>query len=271
MIELPLAFVGGLLGTAHCVGMCGPFAITIGTGALSWSSNLMRQLSYSAGRIFTYAFLGAIAGYVGFRISGKATSLVPIQAALSILAGCLLLWQGLRAAGWMPRLFGGGTTVAGNCFAKSAFTPFLTAPGWQNAFLAGLLTGFLPCGLLYAYLALAVSGGSFAFGMTLMIAFGAGTVPLMVVTGLAASVIQMAARRKLLKVAAVCVILTGVASIHRGVSFVPAAFSAPATNPTEAASAAAALCPGCEDPAAAHVPGAHAEATESATERHAGD
>ena len=105
VIELPLAFIGGLLGTAHCVGMCGPFAIAIGTGARGWSNQLLRQLSYSAGRIFTYGFLGAAAGYAGWRIAGKATSLVPIQAGLCILAGCLLLWQGTASRGMGTRVF----------------------------------------------------------------------------------------------------------------------------------------------------------------------
>lgn len=239
MIELPLAFVGGLLGTAHCVGMCGPFAISIGAAAHSTSSQLIRQASYSAGRIFTYAFLGAVAGYSGWRVAQEANSLIMMQASLSIVAGVLLLWQGLRAAGWLPWQFRVARRPQAGCLAQGALGTFLTAPGWHNAFLAGILTGFLPCGLLYAYLALAVSGGSLLFGMTLMVAFGAGTVPLMVVVGLAASLVGVATRQRLLRLAAVCVILTGVVSIHRGVMF--------ARTPTSAGSESAETiaCPAC--------------------------
>ena len=53
MIELPLVFLGGLLGSAHCVGMCGGFALTIGLGARDVAANVCRQLVYTAGRIFT--------------------------------------------------------------------------------------------------------------------------------------------------------------------------------------------------------------------------
>ena len=68
MIELPLLFTAGILGSTHCLGMCGPFALAIGSQAPGWKSNLLRQLVYSAGRIFTYASLGAMAGFGGWRL-----------------------------------------------------------------------------------------------------------------------------------------------------------------------------------------------------------
>ncbi len=57
MIELPLVLLGGLLGSSHCIGMCGGFAISIGLGNRRLSSHVLRQLVYSSGRVFTYAFL----------------------------------------------------------------------------------------------------------------------------------------------------------------------------------------------------------------------
>src|SRR6516162_3919848 len=103
MIELPLIFLGGLLGSAHCVGMCGGFALTIGVGAPSFFSNLARQLAYTLGRVLTYSFFGVVAGYAGLWLSRKAGTLVNVQAGLSILAGSLLVFQGLLALGVLPR------------------------------------------------------------------------------------------------------------------------------------------------------------------------
>jgi sulfite exporter TauE/SafE len=96
------------------------------------------------------------------------------------------------------------------------FAAFLTAPGLTNAFLAGVLTGFLPCGLVYAYVALAASAGALPAGAATMVLFGAGTAPLMILTGSGASLLSLAARRRVLHAAAWCVVLTGVLTISRG-------------------------------------------------------
>ena len=76
MIELPLVFVAGILGTAHCLGMCGPFALAIGAGASGWRGALGRQFAYTAGRVFTYGVLGAIAGYGGARLTQSLPAIV---------------------------------------------------------------------------------------------------------------------------------------------------------------------------------------------------
>jgi len=218
VIELGLIFVGGLLGSSHCIGMCGGFALSIGSGAKRLTANLNRQLAYSAGRITTYSFGGAVAGFAGLRLTHGPRSFVNFQAGLSIAAGALLVVQGLYAAGVLPRRRVKGT--AGACLSRTLFASFLTAPGLTNTFLAGLMTGFLPCGLVYAYLTLAVSSGHVASGMAMMAAFGLGTVPVMVATGCGGSLLNLAARRYLFNVAAWCVVLTGVVSLARGFGFV---------------------------------------------------
>ena len=63
---LVLVFMGGLLGSAHCVGMCGGFVVGIGLGSKSWGGNLARQLVYSLGRVCTYILIGAMSGFAGF-------------------------------------------------------------------------------------------------------------------------------------------------------------------------------------------------------------
>jgi len=220
MIELPLVFLGGLLGSAHCVGMCGGFAFSIGIGSRGFACNLRRQVLYTAGRIFTYSFFGVVAGYAGFWIAGRASLWINAQAALCVVAGVLLAAQGLLALGLVPRRFlptpfGGGTA----CLAGSFVGPFLTSRRSSHVLLAGVLTGFLPCGLVYGYLALATSSANIGEGLLTMSLFGAGTGPLMILAGAGSSLLSPTTRRNLLKISAVCVSLTGLISIVRGVLF----------------------------------------------------
>lgn len=221
MIELPLVFVAGILGTAHCLGMCGPFVLTIGGSAPGWWTALGRQLSYSLGRIFTYSVLGAIAGFCGERLTAALPLLVNIPALLAVAAGILLVHQGLRSAGVLRRPLWRFSTAqpAAPCLAGGFLAQFLRQPGASGVFLAGVFTGFLPCGLLYGMLALATSTHSILGGSATMAVFGLGTTPILVLTGVGGRLMGLATRRWLYAAAAWCLILTGVVSVARGVSF----------------------------------------------------
>jgi uncharacterized protein len=218
MIEWPFIFLGGLLGSSHCVGMCGGFAVSIGVGARNLGDNLRRQAIYSLGRLFTYSFLGSISGFAGLWMVHRTASFVNLQAALSVVAGLFLGYQGLLALGAIPRP---SWRILGRpgppCLAGEFAGTFLTSPRRCDLFLAGLWTGFLPCGLVYGYLALATSSASVVSGLTTMALFGAGTVPIMTLTGAGASLLSLTARRRLYRVAAVCVFLTGLLTLARGI------------------------------------------------------
>jgi uncharacterized protein len=221
MIELPLVFLGGLLGSAHCVGMCGGFAVSIGLGSRGFGSNLRRQLLYTTGRVFTYSFFGIIAGYAGSWIAARASLWINIQATLSLLAGVLLVAQGSLALGVVRRRYWPKTTGGGSvCLMGSFVGPFLASSSSSHVLLAGVLTGFLPCGLVYGYLALASSSASIWAGLLTMSIFGAGTGPLMILSGTGGSLIAHARRSTFLRISAVCVGLTGLISIVRGILFV---------------------------------------------------
>lgn len=220
MIELPLVFLGGLLGSAHCIGMCGGFAVTIGLSAPGVAANVRRQLIYSAGRIFTYSFLGIAAGYAGLWFANRAGLWINAQAALCLVAGLLLAGQGLVALDLIPRWRGAKRVSGGSlCLARSFVGPFLASTRAIDVLVAGVLTGFLPCGLVYGFLALASSSASTWAGMVVMIVFGAGTAPLMIMAGAGASLISYAKRQHLLRISAACVLVTGLVSIARGLSF----------------------------------------------------
>lgn len=215
--EWPMLVVSGMLGAAHCLGMCGPFALVIGATATNWPTNLKRQLSYSAGRVFTYAVLGAMAGFVASRLAGSLPVWTNLPAMLSIAAGLLLIWQGLLATGLVrSQGVGGGVT----CPGAAAFRGLLTAKGLIDMFVAGLFTGLLPCGLLYGMLAYAASRHDVVAGMVTMAAFGSGTMPAMVAAGLGGSGLTVVGRRRMYAVAAWCLVATGVISIIRGASFI---------------------------------------------------
>jgi sulfite exporter TauE/SafE len=217
MWELPLIFVGGLLGSAHCLGMCGPLALAVGTTTTGWRGNLARQLVFSVGRIFTYATLGAMVAFAGLSLAQRASFLVHAQAWLAIVAGVVLIVMGLATAGVLPRRVSG--TGSMGCLAGTWLGTLLRDGRASSTFLAGLFTGFIPCGLVYAFLALAASTASMPWGAATMAAFGAGTVPLMVLTGLGGSVLSLKARGRVLQVAAWCVVVAGLISITRGAGF----------------------------------------------------
>ena len=230
-MELSLVFIGGLLGSSHCVGMCGGFAVSIGTGASRIRQNFARQLVYSMGRILTYAFLGALAGFAGASLKTHAGTFINVSAALSMIAGGLLLWQGVSLLG----IFSPKKPQAAQhapCLTGGLLSTFLQSPHLFDMFIAGVITGFLPCGLVYAFLTYASVSGNFLTGAMMMAAFGLGTVPLMVVSGLSISALSVPLREKFYRAAAVIVILTGVLTIGRGVAFASGvASSSPITCP----------------------------------------
>jgi hypothetical protein len=218
MTALPLIFIAGVLGSSHCIGMCGPFALTIGASATSWKANLAKQVLYTLGRVFTYSVLGALAGFGGLYLQRTVPALVNIAALLAVVAGLFLLYQGLLAARVIRRKTPNATGVP--CLAGDFFGSFLKSPSLANVFLAGLFTGMLPCGLVYGFVALAASSGDMLLGAAIMGVFGLGTAPIMILTGCGGSLLSLATRKQLFRAAAWCVVLTGLVSIARGVGFV---------------------------------------------------
>jgi sulfite exporter TauE/SafE len=150
-----------------------------------------------------------------------------------MLAGVLLMVQGLAASGALP--WRAWTGTAGGCLGPSLFAVLLHAPRFSRVFLAGVINGILPCGLVYAYLALAAGSGAMWTGGLTMFLFGLGTMPLMVLVGSSGHLLGMTSRRRLWRLAAWCVVLTGVISLLRGVGFVD---HVPFSGPSDCA-----LCP----------------------------
>lgn len=212
-----LIFVSGVLGSAHCIGMCGGIAATMSLGTRSVTQAMLRQGCWSLGRTLTYVFLGVMAAAIGAKFLKSQGNAVWLQAMFAIIAGVLLIIQGLHAAGWLSWQVRRRSGLP--CVTRTVFSQFFKGGSSTGVFIAGLLTGFLPCGLVYSFLALAASSGSVAKGVLIMLCFGLGTIPVMLLTGAGLSLATTGIRRKLIRVAAVSVVITGVMTAARGIVF----------------------------------------------------
>ena len=186
------AFLAGLLGGVHCAGMCGGIV-----GSLSVAARgpvVARQLAFNSGRIASYATAGAAVGMLG-GLGQLAGPVLLAQTAMYALAHVMMVMLGLYIAGWgraVLRLERVGVVVWRRVepIARRLIPIDTTA----KAFAAGLAWGWVPCGLVYTMLMLALASGSAAAGAAIMAAFGLGTLPTLLAAGLAAQRL-MAIRR----------------------------------------------------------------------------
>ncbi len=174
-------FLVGLLGGTHCVGMCGGIvsALSLG-GPARWSLHL----AYNGGRILSYGVAGAIAGAVGgagLLLEGA----LPVRLVLYLLANLMLVALGLYLIG-VTRALAFTERLGQNLWRRlqPLGQRFLPARTVAQAFPLGLLWGWLPCGLVYSALATALTAGSPVRGAGLMLAFGLGTLPNLLLAGL---------------------------------------------------------------------------------------
>lgn len=203
------AFVLGLIGSLHCAGMCGPLAMAlpvIGNSRLSFTTG---RLLYNAGRLLTYCVVGAL-----FGVLGRSLSLAGMQRWVSIGAGVLIL-VGLilstRAATKLPAW----QTVA---FLKRTFGTLLRQRTFASMLLLGAINGLLPCGLVYVAAAGATATGAITSAIAYMIAFGIGTLPVMLGLGFAGKGLPLKFRFRLQKLIPVSVAAVALLLIMRGMS-----------------------------------------------------
>lgn len=206
--QLVSALVLGLLGGGHCLGMCGGLmgALTLAIPPEQRGRRLRLLLAYNLGRILSYACAGLLLGLAGWAIAKT-----PFAAALRVIAGLLLISMGLYLAGWWSGLthieaLGRGLWKHIQPFA-SRLLPVSSVP---QALLLGALWGWLPCGLVYSTLLWTSSQGSALDSALLMLAFGLGTWPVLLATGLAAEQVTALLRKRSVRMAGgVLVILFG--------------------------------------------------------------
>jgi len=193
------ALVLGLLGGGHCLGMCGGLmgALTLAIPPEQRARRFRLLLAYNLGRILSYSLAGLLLGLAGWAIASG-----PLALGLRIVAGLLLICMGLYLAGWWSGLtrieaLGRGLwkhiqPLAGRLLPVSSL---------PRALLLGALWGWLPCGLVYSTLLWAASQGDAVDSALLMLAFGLGTWPVLLATGLAAERLTALLRRRGVRIA----------------------------------------------------------------------
>lgn len=209
---LPLlgsAMILGLLGGGHCLGMCGGLmgALTLAIPPEQRGRRLRLLLAYNLGRILSYACAGLLLGLAGWAVASS-----PAALALRVVAALLLIAMGLYLAGWWSGLtrieaLGRGLWR----YIQPVASHLLPVSSLPRALLLGALWGWLPCGLVYSTLLWAASQGNAGYSAALMLAFGVGTWPVLLATGLAAERVNILLRRRSVRVAGgVLVMLFGI-------------------------------------------------------------
>ncbi|MEI6206820.1 MAG: sulfite exporter TauE/SafE family protein [Desulfuromonadales bacterium] len=215
MIEIWLAFLAGLTGSFHCLGMCGgivaALSMTGRCGALH--SGIVSQLFYNLGRISTYTLLGSVAGFIGSSLDLPALKSYGIWFFCG--ANLFVIVVGLTSAlgfSWFNL-----SSLEGNAgkFLSGPLRRALPGNSPFSSFPFGIILGFLPCGLVYAPLMVAMGSGSPIRGGAIMAALGLGTMPVLLIFGTASSVISGAIRNAMFRVVGLVVALMGIAGLWR--------------------------------------------------------
>ncbi|WP_296182834.1 sulfite exporter TauE/SafE family protein [Pseudomonas sp. UBA1879] len=182
--QLVSALILGLLGGGHCLGMCGGLmgALTLAIPKEQRSRRFRLLLAYNLGRIFSYACAGLLIGLAGWAVANSPAAML-----LRVVAALLLMCMGLYLAGWwsgLTRIEGLGRWLWR--YVQPVASRTLPVTSLPRALLLGALWGWLPCGLVYSTLLWSASQGNALHSAVLMLAFGVGTWPVLLATGLAA-------------------------------------------------------------------------------------
>lgn len=204
------ALIFGLLGSFHCVGMCGPIAFLLPVDRENNLRKITQILLYHLGRITSYAIIG-----LAFGLIGKSLSLFGLQQQLSIIIGVLMLVSIIipspkfssRISAPIYKLFSG---------LKNSLAKELRKKRNDTFFTVGFLNGFLPCGLVYMAVFGAIASGNTFQGSLYMVLFGLGTVPLMTSTIWIGNFISLKVRQNIRKAIPVLLAVIAVMFIIRG-------------------------------------------------------
>jgi sulfite exporter TauE/SafE len=200
----------GILGSMHCVGMCGPIALSLPVHQLPTLQKYSNIFLYNIGRAMTYAIMGAILGLLGssFQIFG-------LQQALSIGGGILILLFAFIyyfRPGWVS------STAWSSKISKQLGLLMRKEKSYATYLSIGILNGFLPCGLVYMALISAFATGAVWKGSLLMFFFGLGTLPMMAGIMIAGKWIKPSVKNAFKKIVPVWILALGIVMILRGMN-----------------------------------------------------
>ena len=202
----------GLLGSFHCMGMCGPLAVAVPLKENSWMTRIISGVLYNLGRVSTYMFLGLIFGLLGLGIhlwGAQQWVSIGIGAIMVMSVAFPTLFHGTTFAGRLHNLYTGFRKTFGRLFGFRTYF---------SVWIIGMFNGFLPCGLVYIALAGALVSTSPVHGAWYMMFFGIGTVPALFTVSVLGNVIGMTFRRKAKHLIPYMVLLIGILFILRGMN-----------------------------------------------------
>lgn len=204
-----MALATGFLGSGHCLGMCGGLVAALSLSPQGRQGGVLFQLLYHAGRLLTYGAIGLLVGWLG-SVLAFTDRMHGLTHGLLIASDLLIILAGLGTAGLFARLQLFDLEFAGPVRALSRAAQGLR--GWPPALAAfplGLVFGLLPCGFVYAMALTAAQSTSAMTGGLILLGFGLGTVPALLLFGSTAQLLSLRARTWMLRSAGLLVALMG--------------------------------------------------------------
>ena len=225
----PLYFIflttGFTVGFGHCIGMCGPIVVSLSLN-LKGKNLFLPHLLYNTGRVITYTALGGIMGASG-SFTVVAAHLAGIQQAALVLAGIIIIVMALAMSGWIPlgRIF--GDYYNPNGIITRGYRKLSQVKSTAAYLPIGLLLGLLPCGPVYTALLAAAGAGmnteatlaGVIKGMTVMLAFGIGTIPALFAVAKLVDMGWLKKRQIIYRIGTILMIVVGLYFIVQGVRF----------------------------------------------------
>lgn len=213
--DYSLAFVAGFLGSGHCLGMCGALVSGYFMKA-GKNKSYLPYFAYQLTRISVYTVVGVLAAALGVVLVSSGM-FGKIQSILQMLIGGVVIFLALGILGWIPWQ-GSVRLIPMNVLRKGYASASQKGP-ILGAMIAGFLNGLMPCPLTFAMAVKATSATSLVEGGALMLAFGAGTLPMMLFISVAFGKMSAKLRGLMLKSAALIMMFMGINTIHKGLTF----------------------------------------------------
>ncbi|MEN8186387.1 MAG: sulfite exporter TauE/SafE family protein [Bacteroidota bacterium] len=205
------AFILGLLGSFHCLGMCGPIAFVLPVNRNNKAKMIWQTFLYHFGRLLTYSLIGLFFGLIG-----KGLYLAGFQQRLSILMGVIMILSVIIPVNIFNKYSITKPLYSTIGKIKSNLGLYLNQKSDKAFFLIGFFNGFLPCGLVYMALIGAISTGTSFMGALYMFIFGLGTVPLMTGAIMLGNFLKLSVRNRIQKAIPIFVVIIGLLFILRG-------------------------------------------------------
>ncbi len=210
---ITMAFVTGLLGAGHCIGMCGGIVGALSLSEAGQKGGWLFHLLYNTGRITTYTFIGAVVGWLGSAMAYTDNFRI-VTRSLLLASDVFVILVGLGTAGLFTWLNASKLDFPGPMQAMTrAVQGLRKLPPALSALPLGLMFGFIPCGYLYAVAITAAQSAEVSTGALMLFAFGLGTAPSLLLFGGAAHWLSGRARTWMLRIAGLLVAGMGVINL----------------------------------------------------------